>query len=119
MEKMTFAYTDHGVITVACTDFDDYVRISVADTGKGISKDILHKLFQAYEQADSSFSRGEGGLGIGLTIAKRLTHTDTSYILQLLYCQRISRCHILQRRILENDIRRYTLFLCDTLTQRL
>lgn len=69
-------FTKQGFIklTLGCERMESKVRLdfSVQDTGKGIPKDTLHKLLQAYEQADSSFSRMEGGLGIGLTIAKKL-----------------------------------------------
>ncbi|MCR5279076.1 MAG: response regulator [Lachnospiraceae bacterium] len=69
-----FTKQGHIKLSVGCERIGSKARLdfSVEDTGKGISKDTLHKLFQAYEQADSSFSRDEGGLGIGLTIAKKL-----------------------------------------------
>ncbi len=54
------------------------VDFSIEDTGKGMSREMVGKLFQPYEQADSSFSRDEGGLGIGLTIAKRLVELQGS-----------------------------------------
>ena len=47
-------------------------RITVRDSGAGIPKSFLPFLFERYRQADSSSTRGQGGLGLGLAIVKSL-----------------------------------------------
>ena len=65
-------FTKQGGVTVRCTRTDDMVRISVQDTGIGISPAALSLIFEAFRQADGSTTRQFGGTGLGLTIAKRL-----------------------------------------------
>jgi two-component system CheB/CheR fusion protein len=57
-------------LTVDSTDED--VFVSVRDRGIGIDAEFLPRVFDLFVQADSSLARSYGGLGIGLTLVKRL-----------------------------------------------
>ncbi len=50
----------------------DYAQVQVTDTGKGISADFLPFVFDRFRQADSSITRPDGGLGLGLSIVRHL-----------------------------------------------
>lgn len=65
-------FTEHGTITVGAYTVNGGVEISVADTGIGISPEALPVIFDAFRQADSSSTRGHGGVGLGLYIVRRL-----------------------------------------------
>jgi PAS domain S-box-containing protein len=51
---------------------DPHIRITVSDTGKGISPDFLSYVFDRFRQADASSARRYGGLGLGLALVKYL-----------------------------------------------
>ncbi len=61
-----------GRITVEATATADEVVVSVRDTGIGIAPDVLPHVFDMFVQADRSLERAQGGLGIGLTLVRRL-----------------------------------------------
>ncbi|MDX2254728.1 MAG: PAS domain S-box protein [Pseudanabaenaceae cyanobacterium bins.39] len=84
-------FTSHGSVNVAVTQTLDShywrcvlsdrheeaynlrtIQFAVKDTGIGIPKDRLHRLFQPFSQVDASTTRQYGGTGLGLAISKRL-----------------------------------------------
>ena len=65
-------FTSKGAVTVVARHRDGRARIAVHDTGVGISAEELPRIFDAFHQADSSFTRRYGGTGLGLTIAREL-----------------------------------------------
>ncbi len=50
----------------------DSITIVVRDTGQGIAADVLPHVFEPFRQEDSSSTRAQGGLGLGLTLVRRL-----------------------------------------------
>jgi signal transduction histidine kinase/ActR/RegA family two-component response regulator len=48
------------------------VHVSVADTGIGIAPEMVDRIFDLFTQADGTLDRSRGGLGIGLTVVRRL-----------------------------------------------
>ena len=66
-------FTQHGkIILTAVRDEEANLRISVADTGIGISAEALPRIFKEFEQADTTTTRKYGGTGLGLTISRNL-----------------------------------------------
>jgi len=66
-------YTEPGGrIAVEARREGDEAVVSVRDTGVGIAPEMLPKIFEMYAQVDRSLDRSQGGLGIGLTIVRRL-----------------------------------------------
>jgi signal transduction histidine kinase len=72
-------FTEKGSITLRCrieaeTETDYLMRFEVTDTGIGMTDEQQARIFNAFEQADSSTSRKYQGTGLGLAITKRLAH---------------------------------------------
>lgn len=65
-------FTEEGVIKVMAKSKGGVVRVSVTDSGPGISEEDREKLFQAFSQVDASATRATGGSGLGLSISKEL-----------------------------------------------
>jgi signal transduction histidine kinase/ActR/RegA family two-component response regulator len=61
-----------GSIQVEIPDEPGPLRLTVRDNGQGISKEFLPHVFERFRQANSSTSRSEGGLGLGLALVRQL-----------------------------------------------
>ena len=70
-------FTETGEVVVRAEVLEDcadkqLIAFSVRDTGIGMTEEQMGRLFQAFEQADTSTTRRYGGTGLGLAISKRL-----------------------------------------------
>ncbi len=71
---------DGGKILLSAKKMDDSIEIRVKDTGIGIEKDKLIKIFDKFYQVDSSSRRKTGGSGLGLSIAYGIVRAHGSEI---------------------------------------
>nr|PZN31335.1 MAG: two-component sensor histidine kinase [Chloroflexota bacterium] len=65
-----------GSVTVSLVPYEDYVRLTVRDTGIGIAPEHLPLIFERFYRVDKSRARASGGTGIGLTIARHLVYAN-------------------------------------------
>jgi signal transduction histidine kinase len=65
-------FTDSGAVTVRLSWSGGSVRFDVADTGIGIAREDLPRLFRPFAQVDTGLTRRHGGTGLGLYISRRL-----------------------------------------------
>ena len=61
-----------GSIKVTLCRVDSQIEIRITDSGEGIDKEILPRIFDRFQQGDASTTRYHGGLGLGLAIVKQL-----------------------------------------------
>jgi PAS domain S-box-containing protein len=61
-----------GHISIGVTADEDRVTIVIEDTGTGISADLLPNVFELFSQGERTLDRSHGGLGIGLSLVKKL-----------------------------------------------
>jgi len=77
-------YTESGGhISVVLAADAEWAEVRVIDTGVGIAKEMLTRIFEMFTQLDRSLDRTQGGLGIGLMLVRRLVemHGGTVYAL--------------------------------------
>jgi len=67
-------FTLKGEVSISIREQNEKLIIEINDTGIGISKTQITKLFNRFEQADSTTTRNFGGTGLGLSISKQLTN---------------------------------------------
>lgn len=61
-----------GSVTVSLQWWNGFAQIQVQDNGKGIPAEVVPYVFERFRQAESSSTRSEGGLGLGLAIVRNL-----------------------------------------------
>lgn len=68
-------YTFEGSINIVLDKADEQkVKIDVIDTGIGISEDYINHIYEPYTQEESGYQRSYDGVGLGLSLAKKLVH---------------------------------------------
>ena len=65
-------FTDQGEIAIGASTENGHFVLSVRDTGPGIAPEDQGKIFEEFQQVDSSNTRKKGGTGLGLAISKRM-----------------------------------------------
>jgi signal transduction histidine kinase len=65
-------FTDKGEVAIKASVSNGAFTVAVCDTGPGIAMEDQAKIFEEFQQADSSITRKKGGTGLGLSIAKRI-----------------------------------------------
>ena len=69
-----------GTITLSSSEDDHQVRINVSDTGIGLRPEDRERIFSAFEQVDSTYSRIQNGTGLGLALTRRLIQLHSGTI---------------------------------------
>jgi len=73
-------FTEKGEVSVEVAASNETFLVSVSDTGSGLSEADQNKIFEDFQQADSSSTRGKDGTGLGLSIAKRIIEMHGGHI---------------------------------------
>jgi signal transduction histidine kinase/DNA-binding response OmpR family regulator/HPt (histidine-containing phosphotransfer) domain-containing protein len=120
-------FTESGEIVVKARvqekdEKGQLVCFSVSDTGVGLTEEQMGRLFQAFEQADTSTTRQHGGTGLGLAISKRLAQLmggDVGVSSQLgkgstfWFTARLGNGAISSRRTTSSDLRGRRVLIID------
>jgi signal transduction histidine kinase len=72
--------TSKGKISLSLKKYNNKAILSVSNTGKGIDKEHLHRIFDRFYCVDKSRSRKSGGYGLGLSIAKTIVEQHSGKI---------------------------------------
>jgi signal transduction histidine kinase/HAMP domain-containing protein len=73
-------FTEKGQVGVYASAENSSIVIGVADTGPGIEESERNKIFEEFQQAESTVTRAKGGTGLGLAIARRIVEMHAGRI---------------------------------------
>lgn len=73
-------FTKHGSITITAKPFKDHMSISVTDTGEGIAKEHIKRIFSSFYQVKNDPTYTTDGLGLGLSITKKIVEDSGGQI---------------------------------------
>ena len=65
-------FTSEGSITIKARRLDQYIEVSVVDTGIGIKKEDVHHVFKSFTQVATECNRETGSSGLGLAISQKI-----------------------------------------------
>ena len=65
-------HTERGSIIIRAMRQEDFLRFEVEDTGEGIQRQYLDRVFERFFVADPSRNKGQSGTGLGLAIVKHI-----------------------------------------------
>jgi signal transduction histidine kinase/ActR/RegA family two-component response regulator len=118
-----------GTIEVRVDAEADQAVLRVRDTGKGIAPDMLARIFELFTQGEATIDRSDGGMGVGLTLVKKLVelHRGTvaassggrgvgsEFVVQLPIVRRtdIRANRTLTHQLRDQGVRRHILFIED------
>lgn len=62
-----------GTITISAVMDEQFVALSVRDTGVGVSPEDMERVFELFERGETEYSRAQGGAGVGLAVSRQIT----------------------------------------------
>jgi heavy metal sensor kinase len=73
-------YTDEGKVTISSVKIGNFAKISIEDTGRGIPKGDLHRIFDRFYRGDKARTSSEKSTGLGLAIVKEIVNAHDGRI---------------------------------------